>query len=496
MDSCSALWAHQRNSGVVAFTDPTTPSPGQQVGPPETLQRSYPELVNATDGRRLLQSQPGFALRTTFMASEEDWRFYSFPSHRGTSVLSSTVSSALSDRPDTPRLSPDTFDRLSTRSNSSFANDVPYANGGLKQICSRSPYPGFDCVAMDDVQKFLDESPADTYFSIAADAHHWAEFNYPPHLVHDGYVPIGPQNTNDITTPATYHSTPTTSEETSAIPGASRHESEELRPAIRRRRTTPAHPLTSQKTLTGRTSKRSARRRQNPSFQNQRVVESEPEQESSGAPMPCPFIIYGCPRTSFGNKNEWKRHIQTKHMQLEYWRCQQCEEETPEKSKSSSSNNNQSNRNRNRKSTNDFNRRDLFIQHLLRMHPFSGASFTAHNNNNNNPAATGGTAAPATPRPPRNNLEQNYLTTEASICHHQSRLPPTTSRCIICSQNFQGPESWEKRLEHVGRHLEEMKRGNVEVVPPREWLVDRELEEYLLREGLVVWRGGRVVLVE
>ncbi|OBW66215.1 MAG: Hemerythrin HHE cation binding domain protein [Aureobasidium pullulans] len=77
---------------------------------------------------------------------------------------------------------------------------------------------------------------------------------------------------------------------------------------------------------------------------------------------PCPFLPYGCPAT-FSSKNEWKRHLNTQHLSLSTYRCDLC---IPRPSSPSSSSPTQSN---------DFNRKDLFIQHLRRhkdiiVHPY------------------------------------------------------------------------------------------------------------------------------
>ncbi|KAK8213263.1 hypothetical protein M8818_002561 [Zalaria obscura] len=63
--------------------------------------------------------------------------------------------------------------------------------------------------------------------------------------------------------------------------------------------------------------------------------------------FPCPLAPYGC-TSSFGTKNEWKRHVNTQHLRLDLWRCDQC----PERDNG----------------PNEFNRKDLFVQHLRRMH--------------------------------------------------------------------------------------------------------------------------------
>ncbi|KAI5201874.1 hypothetical protein E4T39_05028 [Aureobasidium subglaciale] len=64
---------------------------------------------------------------------------------------------------------------------------------------------------------------------------------------------------------------------------------------------------------------------------------------------PCPFLPYGCPST-FSSKNEWKRHLNTQHLSLSTYRCDLC---IPNPSSSTSP-----------QQSNDFNRKDLFIQHL------------------------------------------------------------------------------------------------------------------------------------
>ena len=40
-------------------------------------------------------------------------------------------------------------------------------------------------------------------------------------------------------------------------------------------------------------------------------------------PFPCCFAQFNC-HASFTSKNEWKRHISTKHIQLGFWRCDMC----------------------------------------------------------------------------------------------------------------------------------------------------------------------------
>ncbi|KAI4122874.1 MAG: hypothetical protein LQ347_006351, partial [Umbilicaria vellea] len=103
-------------------------------------------------------------------------------------------------------------------------------------------------------------------------------------------------------------------------------------------------------------------------------------------PFVCTFGPYGCP-SRFGSKNEWKRHVSSQHIQLGIWRCDQgdCVPQSfsPHRRSPSST----TGKRRGAKASdpddiivvgvgapdsaagfNEFNRKDLFTQHLRRMH--------------------------------------------------------------------------------------------------------------------------------
>ena len=64
--------------------------------------------------------------------------------------------------------------------------------------------------------------------------------------------------------------------------------------------------------------------------------------------FPCMLRLYGC-MSSFTSKNKWEKHIETKHISTAVSLCKLCVDwETK---------------------PNMFNRKDLFSQHLKRMHP-------------------------------------------------------------------------------------------------------------------------------
>jgi hypothetical protein len=146
-------------------------------------------------------------------------------------------------------------------------------------------------------------------------------------------------------------------------------------------------------------------------------------------PYICTFSFAGC-KSTFGNKNEWKRHVSSQHLGLQHWVCSEgsC---SPSKSNSSIKD---ANSNRLKTTSNAFNRKDLFTQHLKRMHsPFS------------------------VKRQGKKNSEWDERVKELqSSCLVIRRDPPSKTKCPVrqCGQTFEGATSWDDRMEHVGRHLE------------------------------------------
>jgi hypothetical protein len=148
-------------------------------------------------------------------------------------------------------------------------------------------------------------------------------------------------------------------------------------------------------------------------------------------PYLCTFSFAGCSST-FGNKNEWKRHVYSQHLSLQYWLCNvgACSQSKATTSRSSSL----SSSNRNKNGGNEFNRKDLFTQHLRRMHtPFQVKKQQKKNSD----------------------WEEKIKELQHS-CLKVRRTPPTKTQCPVrtCGQLFEGTTSWDDRMEHVGRHLE------------------------------------------
>jgi uncharacterized membrane protein YgcG len=163
-------------------------------------------------------------------------------------------------------------------------------------------------------------------------------------------------------------------------------------------------------------------------------------------PFPCAFSFAGCTST-FGSKNEWKRHISSQHLCLQYYRCSSC----PQTSTADGG------------KGNEFNRKDLFTQHLRRMH------------------------APFAIKKALNKGEGSKLQADWELhvkemqtqCLVVRRQPPQRSACPKpdCQSVFEGPGSWDEWTEHVGRHME---KGEAQRMG-----VDRLLAKWALEEGII-----------
>ena len=178
------------------------------------------------------------------------------------------------------------------------------------------------------------------------------------------------------------------------------------------------------------------------------LTAAEATAEAVQRPFLCTFFFAGC-KQNFATKNEWKRHVSTQHMQFHIWRCDYavCDE----------------------RKTATFNRKDLFGQHLKRMHLPPGAETTGP-------------------------TKDHFLSTEVpkiqERCLIVRRQPPQGSSCGFChgNGNGNGPrvfESWEERMEHVGRHYENAAASG-EDVRPEKWVRDEELVRWSVAERLVV----------
>jgi len=175
-------------------------------------------------------------------------------------------------------------------------------------------------------------------------------------------------------------------------------------------------------------------------------------------PFPCPLAAYDC-HSTFTSKNEWKRHVSTQHIRLGFWRCELC---TPSVDGSNPVHN-------------DFNRKDLFTQHLKRMHSHHLGAGTA----------IVGKAGGKSDQQISDDVTAYYQ----KRCYKLLREAPSKSSCLFCSKQFQGPHSWEERMEHVGSHMESDRKSGTKSLDASAWNEDALLHNWLVEEGLVEHDG-------
>ncbi|KAL6720673.1 hypothetical protein ACLMJK_002598 [Lecanora helva] len=177
-------------------------------------------------------------------------------------------------------------------------------------------------------------------------------------------------------------------------------------------------------------------------------------------PFKCTFHDYGCSST-VGSKNEWKRHINVQHMHLETWRCDIGVCAVPmNKAKEHHQSSTVLGEVKSQENPyHDFDRKDLFTQHLKRMHA----------------------PAPSASLAEKNKFEGDIKHIQKR-CHKRLREPPANSICPYCP-NHPVFETWDDRVEHVGKHLEKSdfdKNNEIE---------DEALRDWLQQEGCLVWKG-------
>jgi hypothetical protein len=162
----------------------------------------------------------------------------------------------------------------------------------------------------------------------------------------------------------------------------------------------------------------------------------------------CVFDFAGC-KSTFASKNEWKRHVSSQHLNLNVWVCafQNCKNGNG--------------------TTGEFNRKDLFTQHLRRMHAPANVKRTKK----------------TTPE-----WEERIKDLQTS-CYVVKRHAPTKLRCCVpaCGTEFEGANCWDDRMEHIGKHLEKaagasggrVQQGN-----------DSLLVGWALQQGIIEPNGG------
>lgn len=208
-------------------------------------------------------------------------------------------------------------------------------------------------------------------------------------------------------------------------------------------------------------------------------------------PFICVFGWAGCTST-FASKNEWKRHVMSQDIARHYWVCDlgtcadtKNDNHAPHSPRSRGSGGRGKRSRRNAatgqaQTTPDlepvgpplpngaiFNRKDLYTQHVRRMHAPSNLQEKTSKSSHTKKTLSSTSSAPAT--------TTTITTTEqwdTEIKHLQSaalreRCPlPTEMRCPApcCDTAFTGADAWDQRMEHVARHLERAALGQEDPV--------------------------------
>ncbi|KAH9900145.1 hypothetical protein F4778DRAFT_158995 [Xylariomycetidae sp. FL2044] len=171
-------------------------------------------------------------------------------------------------------------------------------------------------------------------------------------------------------------------------------------------------------------------------------------------PFTCIFDFAGC-HSTFASKNEWKRHCASQHLILNYWVCQeeQCAKvsNSPHSPSRATSSRNRGNASRlqhrqcpsNLPDGTIFNRKDLYTQHLRRMHAPSSLKKQ-------------GKQKKGLP-----NWEERERTYQEEALRTRCHLP-NHMQCPAanCNHRFDGKNAWDDRMEHVAKHLERASAGS------------------------------------
>ncbi|OAQ97189.1 hypothetical protein LLEC1_00965 [Akanthomyces lecanii] len=183
-------------------------------------------------------------------------------------------------------------------------------------------------------------------------------------------------------------------------------------------------------------------------------------------PLLCIFHYAGC-SSRFASKNEWKRHVASQHLALRYWICT---EGTCGQTRGPST--------RARAASlpafgSIFNRKDLYTQHIRRMHLAPEGS----------PVMGSGSRRPV-PSEVEDRMRELQLNAARTRCQLPKYMMCPASGC---PSEFHGPNAWDDRMEHVALHLERAASGDEPPVAfggPGDWT----LTDWAASEGVNVTR--------
>lgn len=188
-------------------------------------------------------------------------------------------------------------------------------------------------------------------------------------------------------------------------------------------------------------------------------------------PFICVFHFAGC-NSTFASKNEWKRHVMSQHLVLHYWLCDIDTCAHTNNSVVPSTARPRKGRGKRAAAAEHmlslepvgpplpdgaiFNRKDLYTQHIRRMHapakPAKAAAAPSKKNSSDSDPATA-------------DWEEEVKALQTHALRERCQLP-TYMECPAprCCVSFTGADAWDQRMEHVARHLEKAALGQEEPV--------------------------------
>lgn len=191
-------------------------------------------------------------------------------------------------------------------------------------------------------------------------------------------------------------------------------------------------------------------------------------------PFTCVFRFAGCDST-FASKNEWKRHVMSQHLLLHYWLCD-IDVCAANKNDPAAPHSHSGKRNKSRRAENAaggeligpplpdgaiFNRKDLYTQHLRRMH--TPAHIKKTGSAKSSKKATSSSQAPSCASPA--DWDDTIKALQSNALRERCQLPDYMDcPAARCNQAFTGADAWDQRMEHVARHLEKAATGAEEPV--------------------------------
>ena len=198
---------------------------------------------------------------------------------------------------------------------------------------------------------------------------------------------------------------------------------------------------------------------------------------------PCVFAFAGC-NTLWKSKNEWKRHAMTQHLVLESYCCRLCKRDDSTTANGGlASASHAKGKGKSGKNTawmmvdgqmgQVFNRKDLFTQHVKRMHE---ATFTKQCGKSGNQARDKG-------------FEDWIKMQQEEARFRTGREALNTSVCPKpgCGYKFNGIKGWDDRLEHIWKHLDVEGTSDFDIG-------DGGMREWAVNNRIVVNLGDRLVL--